>query len=1033
MPTREALRQLIEAPAPLADAGEIEVHSYRDIYFDTRTADLEDRGASARLRVEEDGARTLLVDVRARPGEEGGRDRVCSDVDEGDARIFEADSPAAKRLRSLVDVARLETALELDVVRRVRTAVYGEDPPVRLEVSCDQITAHRRNLTVTLQELELRPPADAGAGLQGLAEELEARHGVQITLADRVARVREAVEEQEVTRLAGEIRASRETVVLPVDANRVGLVSASGVLTAPIGPGHGTRAAREALRHVLGEGRGQPRIIERVPGYGGMPALEVWLAEGYDLDEPSADGENGGATLEWLSPDALVELAGSDRLRDTRTLIAVNAFLRRARFELGEPSTREIRVAGESASGIPRSELDTESTKPQPKLPPEQLLNMELSRMAFDERILIMAEDERVPLLERVRFLSMFGSRQDDFFMTRVASFKDQLVSDRERTTLDGLTPAQQLQVIGIRARRMSHRAYRLLLDDLLPALQEQGIHVLRWNELDQDEREELRQTYARQVEAVLTPLTADPSHPFPHVRNLRPALAALLRVPESASPRLAAIELPGELPRFVPLRDGRQFVPLREVILAGLPEMYPGMEVIAAHAFRVTRSATMRIKSRDVRDVLHAVEEEVARRPFGHAVRLEVEKDMPIQMQRILLRELRHEADDRIIPLGPEDVYPVEWEIDLAALAEVASIDDPRHHFEPFARADPFEHAASVMGSMEQRDTLVSFPGDSFEASVERFLREAAEDDEVAAIKITLYRTDPSSSVVEALKQASSRGKEVAVLVELKASFDEVRNIRWARELEGVGARVVFSPPKYKVHAKMALVVRHGGEGPRRYAYIGTGNVNASTAESYVDLGLFTKHDGICAEVGDVFNLLTGVTPQSHFEHLLVAPFNMRDEFLRRIEREIAHARAGRDALIRVQLNGLSDRHLIAALYRASRSGVRIEMAVREICCLRPGVPGLSDNIRVVSLLGRFLQHARIFHFRNGGEDDYLIGSSDWRPRNLSRRVEVITPVHDPSAHQHMDEMLTGILNDPESWELTSSGIHVRGEERAG
>lgn len=1020
----------MSADALFAGGAPLDVRSHRDIYYDTPTGDLEERGAAVRLRVHDDGRRTLLVDVWGQPGDDAGRNKVESELDAGQGSAFAGDSPAAARVRALTDPERLQPALELEVTRRHRGARYGEQS-VDLDVFYDTLVAHRQDLTVTLQELELRVPQAESDRLKGLVERLEAEYGVHVTLADRVSRVREVIEEQEVASLAGQIKAAREVVVLPVDRGEIGLQETERGLIAVTGPGHGAGAARQALRDALGKAGGQPRVIERVAGYGGMPALEIWLEEGFDRGE--LDTEDDEASLTWLSPEALSDLAGSRRLRDTRTLTAVNAFLRRG--PAGGHPTHPDAVAAQldMSPSIPRTEVEEELTGPQPKLPPEQLLNMELSRMAFDERILVMAEEERTPLLERVRFLSMFGARQDDFFMSRVAGFKDQLVSGRDRTTLDGLTAAQQLQVIGIRARRLSARAYRLLLDELLPALQRDGIHVLHWDELDSEERKRLRETYARQVEAVLTPLTTDPSHPFPHVRNLRPAIAALLRLPESDKIRFAAIELPGDLPRFIPLRDGRQFVPLREVILAGLPEMYPGMEVVAAHAFRVTRSATMRIGSDNVRDVLRAVEDEVARRPFGHAVRLEVEKDMSDGMRRILLRELQQEAEDRIVPLGPEDVYPVDWEIDLAALREIAAIDDAKHTFSPFERADPFEGIASIMESMERQESLVSFPEDSFEATVERFLREAAEDPDVASIKITLYRTDPSSPVVEALKEASSRGKEVAVLVELKASFDEVRNIRWARELEGVGAHVVFSPPKLKVHAKLALVVRHGEERPRRYAYIGTGNLNAATAASYVDLGLFTADEELCTEVADVFNLLTGVTPQTRFEHLLVAPFNMRRGILDRIEREISHARAGRPCGIRVQLNGLSDRHIIAALYRASRSGVPIAMAVREICCLRPGVPGLSDNIRVVSLLGRFLQHSRIVHFRNGGEDEYFIGSSDWRPRNLSRRVEVATPVRGEAERRRLDEKLEEVLRHPDAWVLDPEGLHVRDEEVAG
>lgn len=1021
VPDAGSFDRLVREGAPFGSAeGELQVEAFRDVYYDTRTGDLERRGALVRVRLREQGPRELLVDVWEDDQPRGRRQRLESPLPEEDA-LFEGGSDAARRVRALVEPKRLRPALEVEVLRRWREIDGGEEP---LRVAYDAITVRRGELSADLYEIELRTGSGENERLRGVVERLESEHGLRVTLSGRAARARDAIEERQAGTLAMEIRAARIAAVVPLRDGRIGFLPRENGWTVPSGPGHGTSACRTVLRETLGRGAGRIRLLDRFAGAGARPAVEVWLA---DLSGTPADEDR---PLEWLEVERALDAAGSERLRDTTTLSALNAVARADLPPIGSVPTD----TAPADDPMPRIEVEEELEDSEPQLPPEHLLNMELSRQAFDERILVMAEDPEVPLLERVRFLSMFGSRQDDFFMTRVAGFKDQLASGRDKRTLDGLSAAQQLQAIGIRARRMSRRAYRLLVEDLLPSLQAEGIHVLRWSELDEDERAELRSTYARHVEAVLTPLASDPSHPFPHIRNLRPAIAALLKLPESDSPRFAAIELPGDLPRFVPVRGGRQFVPLREVILAGLPETYPGVEVVEAHAFRVTRSANLRLGGKRVQDVLQAVEEAVNRRPFRYVVRLEVDRSMPERMRAMLLRELQHEAEERVVLLGAEDVYTVDWEIDLAALAEIADIDDPSLHFAPVEREDPFEFDGPLLDELERGDRMVRFPEHSFEATVGRFLREASQDDDVVSLKVTLYRTDPSSPVVESLIEASRRGKEVAVLVELKASFDEVRNIQWARELESVGARVVFSPPQYKVHAKMALVVRQrDGEAPRRYAYIGTGNLNARTAASYVDVGVLTADPEVCAEVGDLFNLLTGYAPRVRFQELLVAPFTMRQRMLELIERETAHAREGRPALIRAQFNGLSDRRIIAALYRAARSGVRIEMAVREICCLRPGVPGLSDNIRIVSLLGRFLQHARIFHFANGGEDEYYIGSADLRPRNLAKRVELAAPVTDPRHREILDGMLSTILHHPDAWVLQADGRFARDDERVG
>ncbi|HEX2167102.1 MAG TPA: polyphosphate kinase 1, partial [Longimicrobiales bacterium] len=757
------------------------------------------------------------------------------------------------------------------------------------------------------------------------------------------------------------------------------------------------------------------------------PGLEVWLAEGV----------SGGEACKWLPIEVVLEHVGAPQLRNARTLAALHAV---ARSELGAHTPLSVNGSGpsganaaypifERAVSAARVPALLESIKAR-DVAPELLLNPELSRLAFDERILVIAEDERTPLLERVRFLSMFGARIDDFFMTRIAEFKKQVAGGETEPSIDGLTPEAQLDVTRIRARRVLDRAYRLLIGELLPALEGEGIRIRRWADLSDDERRYLRRNYEPQAEAVLTPVIADPTHPFPHMRNLRPAIAAIMRLPESTDDHFVAIELPSGMPRFVQLPNSRDFIPLEELILAWLPTLYPGLHVVQANTFRVARSAVVEFDEEPEGGVLAAVEEQVAQRPFGEVVRLEVESGMPGALRDRLLRELQFELPVVMTGLSHDDVYPVESLVDLAALRELATIDAPDLRFPPQEQGTPLDADRPIFDQLRERDVLVRFPFDSFEETVERLLEEAADDPDVLSIKITLYRTDAKSRLVQALARARGIGKDAFALVELKASFDERRNIEWARSLQNAGIHVVFSPTSIKVHAKIALIVRREEDGIRRYVYIGTGNLNAATARGYTDVGLLTADVEVAEEVNDVFNLLTGYSGASEFRHLLVSPFTMRDRFMALIDREIEHAKAGRGGRIRIQMNGLADRPMISALYRAAHEGVKIDMMVREICCLRPGVEGLSENIRVVSKLGRFLQHSRIYCFHNAGEPEYFIGSADWRPRNLSKRVEVITPVRAEEHRATLDRILEDILNDSDAWTLQPDGSYFRGEE---
>ncbi len=1024
VPSGELLDGLAVRPLPVPGREEgrsIEV--FRDVYYDTAGGELGLKPAAVRLRHHADGRRTLRVDIRSASDGEGAARSAESDVEPGDAgSVFHGDSEAAELLRGLIDPARLEQAFEVETLCRLRhVSLSGRAPGSgqALTLSYDALTVRRNDLSGTLWEIVVTAAVDAD--VEALVTSLEREPGVRITLSDPATRARDLLDDAEIEALEREVRAARELAIVAHAHGRIALLRDGGRLRIPFGDGSGETAARRLVSKVLAAAGARVRLLGTNPGGPGRPALEVWATD--EVQPDTADGE-----LVWVPLAEALGAVGSAALRGARTLAALEVAARSdllsgdGAAELGEAD------AGPEALELALSPVPLPEAAPGKDVPPAHLLNAELSRVSFDERILAFAESGDTPLLERVRFLSMFGSRQDDFFMTRVAGFKEEAASPGNRRTMDGLSAREQLDLIGIRARQVAARAQRLLQRRLLPALAERGVRILRWRELGEEDRAYLLERYATDAEVVLTPMAADASHPFPHMRNLRPAIGAVVRLPGSDRAHFTAVELPGELPRFLPLEDGRRLVPLEELLVARLPDLYSGLTVQSAHLFRVTRSARTQLEETLVGDVLQAVEEDVARRPFRSPVRLEVDARMPRSLRQMIVNELRYESPTESWWLGPQDVYVVDGLIDLAALEEVAEMeigDDVR--FPPMHRSVPLEPRRPVFDLLREADRLVYFPDDDFTSSAERFVREAAEDPDVVALKVTLYRTDSSSEIVQALSRAREMGKDAVALIEIKASFDEQQNIAWAKSLSAAGIHVVFSPLKYKVHAKAGLVVRREGDELVRYSYIGTGNLNAATARTYTDVALLTSDPEIGEELQAVFNILTGYSATGDFDHLLVSPFNMRQRFLRLIDREIDHARAGRPAGLRGQLNGLADRRMIAKLYEASHAGVPVELAVREICALRPGVPGLSENIRIVSLLGRLLQHARIFEFANGGAPEYFIGSADWRPRNLSRRVEVAVPVRRPELGERLREILDGVLHAPDLWELRPDGAYVQ------
>jgi polyphosphate kinase len=621
----------------------------------------------------------------------------------------------------------------------------------------------------------------------------------------------------------------------------------------------------------------------------------------------------------------------------------------------------------------------------------DRFLDRELSWLAYSRRVLGQAEDPDLPLLERVRFAAIFSSNLDEFFMVRVAGLKRRIAADVAVRAASGLMPRDVLERIWAEAREQMQRHARLFRDELVPSLDKEGIELVRWNDLDRDEQKLCKKLFKDRVFPVLTPLAVDPAHPFPYISGLSLNLAVLVRNPKTGKEHFARVKVPPIFTRFVPLGNQR-FVPLEDVIGEHLKRLFPGMEVLEVHTFRVTRNEDLEVEEDDAENLLKALEKELLRRRFGPPVRLEVEESIAPQVLELLIDELG---------VSEDEVFRVDGLLDLVGLHSIADLprEDLKYPaFVPTTHRQLAEVESSkpvdVFKSTRRYDVLLHHPYDSFATSVQRFLEQAAADPHVLAIKQTLYRTSGDSPIIDALIDAAEAGKQVLVIVEIKARFDEEANIRWARKLEQAGCHVVYGLVGLKTHCKLAMVVRDEPEGIRRYTHIGTGNYNGKTARLYEDLGLITTNEVIGEDVAHLFNNLSGYSRSPSYERLLVAPDSVRSGLVERIHREIDHHRSGRPAAIRFKANSVVDEAVIDALYLASQEGVPVELMIRGICALRPGVPGLSENIKVRSVVGRFLEHSRVYWFENGGEPSVWIGSADLMHRNLDRRVEVLVQV---------------------------------------
>ena len=656
--------------------------------------------------------------------------------------------------------------------------------------------------------------------------------------------------------------------------------------------------------------------------------------------------------------------------------------------------------------------------------PKERLIDRELSWLDFNERVLQLAEDPSIPLLERCRFLAIFSSNLDDFYMIRVATAKRKIENSITKKNTAGYTPIELMIEISKKSNSLISRMVKCFHEDLLPKLADNGIEMVDWENLTDDEKDYINSVFTKRIFPILTPLAVDPSHPFPYISGLSLNLAVLVKKPDTHEELFARVKVPASLPRFMETANfaSTRFIAIEQVIIANLHQLFPGMEIEDYYTFRITRNADLELEEEESENILESMEQELLRRKFGPPVRLEVASDIKSDLVDRLKSELS---------IREGDISRYREPLDLTGLNRIADLDRPELKFVPFRNQvaqelreiDP-ESNEDFFAAIRKGEILLHHPYDSFNSSVVRFLEAAASDPQVLAIKQTLYRTSGDSPIVDALIEAAEAGKQVLAVIEIRARFDEQANVRWARKLEDVGVHVVYGLVGFKTHAKLSLVVREEGNSVKRYCHVGTGNYNPKTARMYEDLGILSADEKLGEDLNKLFNQLSGFAPQSSYNRLLVAPRSIRPELLAKINREIENKKLGKPAFIRMKLNSLLDEEFIEAFYLASIAGVEIDLVIRGICALRPGITELSENIRVRSVLGRFLEHSRIFHFANDGNDELYIGSADLMDRNLNRRVESLVLIEDKAHKAELIKIFNQYL-DPTivSWHLLKDG----------
>jgi polyphosphate kinase len=1007
VPTPQRLRELLTVPLPLhLRSGPLRQGFHRDIYYDTIDAALDRRGIRCRVRLGADDRRTFRVTLPPTPGSEQKAQRFEVDFEDLEPRAaLTGASEPARRLNGIVNPAELELVAELETERYVREAERGWFWGGRFLLRYDLVAVRKGTLVRGFQELKLRRLRKGAPALDQLSAIMAREYGLRPILETKLARAQRLVAALEREAVIRSLGSGRVVTLIAVDQGRIALCWNQQVLRLPRSEGQGEAACRHLLQETFGSTVADLAQIGTAPGEGAFGLQEIWLARRIPRESSAPTGNE----LVWLPPAEVMALAGSPGLSDPATLGALAVGLR-------------SELVRDDRGAEPEDRPHATAALPEPANP-ALFLDADLSLLEFNLRVLAIAEDVTTPLVERLFFLSIVSSNLDEFFMVNVGSLKREADSRPQDWT-------GRLQAIALRIAPLRDRQHRCL-DGCLAELRSQGIRLRSWAELTEDERSAMEHHFRREMFPLLAPraITLSPGFPVPVMPQLTLCLAVVLQDSETGPVHFAYLRIPERLPRFIPVNGPRDLVLTEDVIRANLHHIYPERQVEGAFVFRITRAGDLELQDEDTGDLLQAVEEAVGRRRFNPIVRVEVERSMPGFVRERLLWELRFERGAAGASLGELDVYEVDGMLDLRSLPQLADLAKVEGRFPPFEGRDSLPSDRALWSILRERDVLLHHPYDAFGATVVRFFSDAADDPEVAAIRVTLYRIGTGSPIVEALLRAAAAGKQISVFVELKARFDEARNIDWVRRLEDAGVQVVYGVERLKNHAKVGLVVRREGEGLRQYVHLGTGNYNASTARFYTDLGLLSADPDLGADVNDLFNGLTGSSHQlgGEYRRLIVAPKGLLPWLLGQIGRETELATAGQPARIRAKLNGLSDEEVIQALYRASQAGVEIDLVIRGLCTLRPGVPELSERIRVISILGRFLEHARVYHFGSGGSERYYIGSADWRPRNLRRRVEVVAPITDDTACRRLSALLDLELADPKAWVLQADGSYRR------
>ena len=998
----------------------------RETYFDTSDGTLADRGMTLRLRSEARGRQVVELSIVRGVSLQGiiEEESYESPVIGGLYATLAGGSEIATRVREVVDPHALRPRAAVDIDRETRELRRGPFARATHRIVFDEVVAHAPGVTRGFQEVTLVELSSGRTTLEILADRLRTAHGVTSDGMETFGRIRQALVAPEGAPRAEMPHDVRVALMILRDWE-VGLVEGPHGLTLPSTRGSGEDRAREYLREVQGSDLGGGHDLDLV-GFAtarrGGSDLEVWLHELAGAERPEG--------VVWIPLMELMERLGGPRLRDSGL---ISTMLMLVRSEIGQRLMREAPGRREPPSLVP---LEARPESLAAGEGADDFLDLELSILDFNQRVMELAEDPGVPLLERFRFLSIFSSNLDEFFVVRVGRLKDEVSSGRgDEEGEEDLSPEQLLDLVTVRVRALLARQHACLGQQLLPALAEHGVRLVTWADLTEMQRSALSSRFTSDLFPLLTPLSmsSGPGRPFPRLLSLGLALAVSLRRGVEGRPELGYIPVPDDLDRFLRVPDSFDIIAVEQVIGANVAELFPSARIEKVYPFRATRLGDADIDEDSSGSLLAAVADEVEARPYKPIIRIEVDQTMPREVRAYILKAIRDEQTTDAPTLTRSDIYEVSGLLDVSSVSELCDLGVEGGLYEPFEARQPLSTDRSIFDILSENDVLCHHPFHDFAGTVGRFLQEAAHDPDVVSIKLTLYRTGRHSPVMEALIAALGAGKDVSVFVELKARFDEESNIHWTNRLKEAGARVVYGVVGYKTHAKTALVVRREAGGVRRYVHVGTGNYNATTARFYTDLGLMSADPDLGADLNDFFNELTGGAgpPQKEFRRLLVAPASLVQGVERLIAREIDHARAGRPARIQAKLNGLADRKVVKALYRASQEGVNVDLVVRSICTLRPGVPGLSERIRVRSILGRFLEHSRIYYFENAGQSEYYIGSADWRARNLRRRVEVVAPVDDPSAREVLRSVLDAQLDDPRAWVLRPDGVfeRLRGE----